>query len=501
MNEEYSGISSEKYYFDKKIRVLEEEVLGENAKNVTIVTLSLNRYEHTLLLLKSLNEIYPDYAGEILIADNGSDKEELQKIKQEIEIFPFKVKLYEFGENLGVAKGRNKAFALVRTEWIFSLDNDIFFVENPFPKVEETIRNTGAKFCNLPLLDEEGKNYVSNGGHLWINEKENGDLFVSCGPIFMLERNGGSTEAKDVLSTYLFGGCAFYHRETFLNSGGFDERFFVGFEDIDYSLMLYRKGYKIANSFFACLVHNHPKQKLSSPYDKNRYKYDVIKKGAKYFQEKNGLKVWDEVTEQFFIEQSLKEDVVEREKITMTEVYEMARANYEKICSTPFLEIQEEDAIAEMKERNSVLEQALDDLRAMNEELRTYSEDQKKDIEGLRIYSKNQEKAIENLKSYSKNQEKTIESLITDSKNQEKIIKNLKNYSEDQNKDIERLRIYSANQEEAIRELKDMNQELREYSTELERVITDLKKQAEQMQELLERRKITHLLKKYKLKG
>ena len=46
-----------------------------------------------------------------------------------------------------------------------------------------------------------------------------------------------------------------------------------------------------------------------------------------------------------------------------------------------------------------------------------------------------------------------------------------------------------------------MNQELREYSTELERVITDLKKQAEQMQELLERRKITHLLKKYKLKG
>lgn len=435
MNKEYNGISKEKYYFDEKIHVLGQEILGENAKNVTIVTLSLNRWEHTLLLLKSLNEVCPDYAGKVLIADNGSDKKDLEKIKEGIEIFPFDVKLYEFGENLGVAKGRNKAFALVKTEWVFSLDNDIFFVENPFPKVEKTLRNTGAKFCNLPLLDEEGKNYVSNGGHLWINEKGKGNFFVSCGPIFMLERNRDNTEAEDVLSTYLFGGCAFYHKETFFNSGGFDEGFFVGFEDIDYSLTLYRKGYKIANSLFACLVHNHPKQEVSSLYDRNRYKYEVIEKGAMYFHEKNGLKVWDEVTEQFFIEQSSKETMAEHEKITMKAVYERAKKNYARICLSMTPEKQEKDTVAALRKRNNELERAVDDLRAMNEELKVYNVDQKNEIESLRTYSENQKNAIV--------------------------------------------------------ELQDMNQELREYGSDLEKVTADLKKQLNDLLNLSEEKNPT----------
>lgn len=389
MNREYRGISERKYYFDNQVKYLRGDILGDNYEKVTIVMLSLNRSEHTLLLLKSLSLNCPDYAGKVLIADNGSERGEIERLKEGIRKFSYEIKLYEFGENFGVAKGRNKAFVLAETEWIFSLDNDIFFVENPFPKVEKTLFETGAKFCNLPLLDEKGKNYVTNGGHLWINKKDNNNVFISCGPIFMLERNIGNTEGTSVLSTYLFGGCAFYHRETFLNTGSFDENYFIGFEDIDYSLNLFKKGFKIANCCFACLVHNHPHKENVSLYDKERYRYDKIKKGAEYFFVKNGVRVWDEVTDSFFVEESLKQALVEDEKISLDIIYEEAKRNYCEVNLIPDSKKDDEalllQRIGELEEYSSNQEKAIEELRNMNEELRRYSSDQEAVIANLKI--------------------------------------------------------------------------------------------------------------------
>lgn len=418
MNKEYAGINKKSYYFDKNLRISgTETILGINADKVTIVLLSLNRSEYTLLLLESLCENCPDFAGKVIIADNGSESCEIEKIKKEINKYPFEIKLYEFGENFGVAKGRNRAFELVESEWIFSLDNDIFFVENPFSKVEKALCETGARFCNLPLLDETGGDYINNGGHLWINIKDEKKYFVSCGPIFMLERNQGNTENESVLSTFLFGGCAFYHKETFLATGGFDERYFIGFEDIDYSLTLFQRGYKIANCCYACLVHSHPHDERLSSYDKERYRYDIIKKGAIYFREKNGYEVWDEVTEQFFIEQSLKKGAGGGEKKSNSEKYENAKENYRRISLKLVNEENEEiqKVNQELQSYSSALEQTVkeykimdDELRTMNAELRHYSQEQEKANAELNTQIFDLKKQLDDLQNLSEKERKLI---------------------------------------------------------------------------------------------
>ena len=472
MNKEYAGIHKKPYYFDKNLRVLgTKAVLGVDADKVTIVLLSLNRSEYTLLLLESLYENCPNFAGKVIIADNGSESCEIEKIKKKIKRYPFDIKLYEFGENFGVAKGRNHAFELVETEWIFSLDNDIFFVENPFPEVDKTLSETGARFCNLPLLDETGENYINNGGHLWINVKDKKKYFISGGPIFMLERNQENTKNDSVLSTFLFGGCAFYHKETFLATKGFDEKYFIGFEDIDYSLTLFRSGYKIANCCYACLVHNHPHDKELSTYDKERYRYDIINRSALYFREKNGFEVWDEVTEQFFIEQSLKTVAGGEKKNTITDIYQNAKENYHK-TSLKFVDEESEEtqeANQKLQSYSLALEQTVKEYKRMDEE--------------LRAYSMNQEKAINELRTMNDE---------------------LRLYSQDQEKAINELRLYSQDQEKAINELRTIDDELRQYSQDQEKEnaelydqISDLKKQLDDMQNLSEKeRKLIRFLRR-----
>ena len=305
-------------------------------------------------------------------------------------------------------------------------------------------------------LDEMGKDYISNGGHLWINVKNEKKFFISCGPIFMLERNQGNTETEDVLSTYLFGGCAFYHRETFLATKGFDEKFFIGYEDVDYSLELFRRGYKIANCCYACLVHNHPHDDEASSYDRERYRYDIVKKGAEYFREKNGYEVWDEVTERFFIEQSLKKKMRDGGKKSISEIYQSAKENYRE---TSLKSVNEEDEetgedVQGLRLYSLALEQTVKEYKIMDEELRCSNEELRRSNEELRIYNMNQENGLNELRTmdeelramnnelrhYSQEQEKAnaeLNARVSDLQNQ---LDTLQNLSEKERKLIRFLR-------------------------------------------------------------
>ena len=420
MVKEFGGLEKCDYFYSSKLGDLNfTKVFGENCCNVTIVLLSLNRIEHTLLLLKSLQEVFPQFDGEILIADNGSSTTELNELKRRIRNYSFKITIHEFGENLGVAKGRNKAFSLVKTEWIFSLDNDIFFVSNPFWEAEKVIMKTGAKFCNMPLLDREGKDYINNGGYLWFNQYEDGQYYISCGPIYQLERSKENTRFGFSLSNFLYGGCAFYHARTFCETEQFDENYFVGFEDIDYSLQLYRKGMEIANCNYASLVHNHPRNEVSTSYDKKRYQYDVLKKSAIYFEKKNKIKVWDINTDAFFKTESGKK--VQDENVSLSEIYEVAKSNYRNIsnavvdngsCNQANTRIELSEVYKmneELKQMNSELRKWTEDcqqqnvnlneanreLRTMNNELRKWTEDLQAENERLRNELEKKDKFIQ----------------------------------------------------------------------------------------------------------
>jgi glycosyltransferase involved in cell wall biosynthesis len=90
------------------------------------------------------------------------------------------------------------------------------------------------------------------------------------------------------------------NRHTFHSLGGFDDGMFVGFEDIDFSIRLFRAGQKVGNCGVMALVHDHqaPQNDHDRGYEKRRFSSAVIEKSARHLEAKYGFTVWsDAVTE------------------------------------------------------------------------------------------------------------------------------------------------------------------------------------------------------------
>ncbi|KOP66246.1 hypothetical protein AMS62_14075 [Bacillus sp. FJAT-18019] len=275
---------------------LEGSNIGYKGENLTITFLSLNRIELSIRLLNSIEKCLLDFKGEVLIIDNGSDISEINKLETFCKTLSYKNRLVKLGDNYGVAGGRNRTMEYVKTEWVMCLDNDIYFLNDPLERISQEISYLGCHFMNLPLLDPDHTRIFSLGGHLYV-DSTNGEINVGGGSCY---RQTNYTEfqgklEKPFLSNFLFGGASILKKKSFMDLAGYDESMFIGFEDTDFSIRLFREGYKIGNSCVLSLVHDHPipNQKSDLDYEKKRFAANTIKKSATHLEEKYNYKIWD----------------------------------------------------------------------------------------------------------------------------------------------------------------------------------------------------------------
>lgn len=277
-----------------------DQNIGEDGVDLTILVLSCNRSESTIKMMDSIKNYIFNFKGIFLIVDNGSNEEELLKLKEHMTKMPYKTEIVELKTNYGVAGGRNRGLKYVKTKWVMSLDNDIYLTMNPLNKLKTTISMLGCHFINLPLLDESASKIFVNGGHLYLYNSNN-NIHFGGGSLFECNICEPNTEFLPSLGTFIFGGAAVFKKETFDLCGGFDENMFVGFEDYDFSITVFQKGYKVGNLGLVCLVHDHkvPVNQFDVEYEKVRFSNDKLKDSAIYFEKKRGFKVWNDETEQW----------------------------------------------------------------------------------------------------------------------------------------------------------------------------------------------------------
>jgi len=276
----------------------DSENIGRSGENLTIVVLSCNRIALTIRLIDSLKEHVPGFKGEVLVYDNASVCDDLHQLDEFLTTIPFKYRLIKSNINYGVAGGRNRAVMEVQTEWMMLLDNDIYFTGNPFEIVRKNITVLGCQFLNMPLLNGDARTVYCNGGGFYIYSDDADKSIWGCS---MYEQTTGEMNVQFMpsLSSFLFGGAAIMNKEIFLQCGGFDAGMFVGFEDLDFSITLFRKGYKIGSAGVFSLVHDHKRLEddNSISYEKVRFSNERLFESAMYFEKKHGLKVWSRSTE------------------------------------------------------------------------------------------------------------------------------------------------------------------------------------------------------------
>ena len=200
---------------------------------VYLITLNWNRCEDTLACLDSLQALtYPNCR--ILVVDNGSTDNSVAAVQTS---FP-EVKLIETGRNLGFAGGFNMGirYALSQgAEYTFLLNNDTL--------VDPALLDDLLKYARPEVgLMGPAIFYVDAPERIW---STGGGLH----PILMeMTGNHGRKQAlpRTPIERKFLSGCALLiRREVFERVGLLDERFFMYYEDLDFSVRAGAAGFRL----------------------------------------------------------------------------------------------------------------------------------------------------------------------------------------------------------------------------------------------------------------
>jgi len=180
-------------------------------KELTVVLLS---HKSKNLITSFVKEIYDKF--EIIIIDNSNDRELEKEINQNYSNITLK-----FIENNGYGAAINYASKLIKTNY--------FLVSNP---------------------DIEGIN-KKNILEFLTAAKTLDDKFSSLGPRYINADTKSHVQSDPTVEIaemkFISGACMFFKKKTFDLLGGFDENFFLYFEESDFCLRAYKiyKNYQI----------------------------------------------------------------------------------------------------------------------------------------------------------------------------------------------------------------------------------------------------------------
>lgn len=209
---------------------------------VSVIVLNYNGKKHLSDCFGSLMALdYPAEKLEVMLVDNASADGSVPFVR---ERFP-SVRIIQNEDNLGFAAGNNRGAEVATGEYIAFLNNDTR-VDPQW--VKELVR---------PCLEEEDVVCTASKILSW-----DGDVvdFV-CAAMnfhgFAFQPNYGFTDIYDEQGPLLFacGGAMLIRRDIFLDVGGFDEAYFIYYEDVDLGWRLWLLGHRVLFAPKAVVYH------------------------------------------------------------------------------------------------------------------------------------------------------------------------------------------------------------------------------------------------------
>lgn len=182
--------------------------------------------------------------SEVVVVDNGSTDDSLRGVDQ-IDV---PVRVIRNTENRGFAAACNQGAAVASEDYLLFLNPDTRLSEeslaSPISFMQQP-RNAGIGICGIRLVDEEGNASTSAarfptlrvmaGKILGLTR-----LFPNVFPAHLM----ASTDLRENSSVdQVIGAFFLIRKEVFDCCGGFDERFFVYFEEVDLSFRAKQLGY------------------------------------------------------------------------------------------------------------------------------------------------------------------------------------------------------------------------------------------------------------------
>jgi len=217
------------------------------AMDVSILIVSYNTADLTLQCLASIFDKTRDISFEVIVIDNASTDSSVERISSE---FP-QVKLLAEKHNLGFGKANNIGAKQADGNYLFLLNSDTILLENSIKVLKYYL-----DICNDPaiavvgckLLDIHQQPHISYGNFPSLTQEVFEYGLSKVFRRYYKERLSpsvidNSNQIKEV--DYLMGADMFFKRSVFEKVGGFDEDFFLYYEETELCFRLKKLGYKI----------------------------------------------------------------------------------------------------------------------------------------------------------------------------------------------------------------------------------------------------------------
>jgi GT2 family glycosyltransferase len=209
---------------------------SNNAPLVCAVVINWNRPRETLTCLRSLSlTSYPALA--ILLVDNGSEDGSVETIRRE---FPG-VELIRNPDNRGFGAAANQGIARAQTRgasYVFLLNNDATVAPDALERLVETAAG-GRVGAVAPLVLFPGTEDRIWSAGARMNSVTLGNMDTRHG------RRWKASWPRILERDYLYGCALLLNLKALEVAGGFDERYFMYFEDMDLCLRLKAGGHAL----------------------------------------------------------------------------------------------------------------------------------------------------------------------------------------------------------------------------------------------------------------
>lgn len=250
---------------------------------VSVIIVTRNRKQEFVAGLESI--IASDYKPiEIIVIDNKSDFDISFLIPKKSD-----VKVIKSDTNLGAAGGRNLGAQHAKGEYLLFFDDDVIADKRMVSELVDGIQKKSSYAVVSPkILDLDDPKTIQAVGH-WVNM-----ITGRIGGWGVYEKDVGQYE--QMLKVPMAGGVLMVKKKVFKALSGFDEVFFIPYEDSDFTYRATRKGLDVVYVPKAfCL---HPSKKSSFPkklqmlgvtsperaYRTLRNKIIIIRKNGKWYE-------------------------------------------------------------------------------------------------------------------------------------------------------------------------------------------------------------------------
>lgn len=187
----------------------------------------------------------------LVCADNGSTDGVAQRFASQLD----DVEFYPTGGNLGYGAAINAAAAALRPrrdageidgEFFLVVNPDVVFTEGSLDRLIDCARR-------VPRAGSVGPRIQEPDGSVYPSAREVPDVITGTGHAllsgiwpsnpFTAKYKAGADMAVERTAGWLSGSCLLVRWEAFEEVGGFDERYFMYLEDVDFGDRLHRAGW------------------------------------------------------------------------------------------------------------------------------------------------------------------------------------------------------------------------------------------------------------------